>query len=71
MPRLYDSPEHESFRAAARCMLVNFGENGVRAVDNLLQYMGVRRAEELSPVGANYCRKLIEQQLPLRGDYAQ
>lgn len=68
--RTYNGPEHESFRAVARCMLVNFGANGLRCVDGLLNYMGVRNADELSPFGANYCRKHLEKQLPIRGDYA-
>jgi hypothetical protein len=69
MPRTYNGPEHESLRAVARCLLVNFGAHGMGWVDDMLTYMGVRKAEDLSPNGANFVRKCLERRLPLRGDY--
>lgn len=68
----YNSAAHESLRAVARCMWVNFGkEEGRRRVNGALTAMGVVHGSELSEFGANWTRKFLEKQLPLRGDYAQ
>lgn len=69
MPRTYNGPEHESLRAVARCLLVNYGKEGMAWATDMLDYMGVRKADELSPVGANLVRSHLERRLPLRGDY--
>ncbi len=62
--RTFNSPEHESFRAVTRCMSVAFGQDATRRIRGLLGYMGVSCSSQLSPEGANYCRKLLERQLP-------
>lgn len=66
----YNSPAHESFRAVCRSMLVHYGDAGSRRIKDLLKFMGVRYPSELSPDGVYHCRKIIERQLPIRGDYA-
>lgn len=67
----YDEVEHESLRAIVRCTLVNYGRAYTEArTTELKRFFRVERFEQLSPFGANKCRKLLEKQLPLRGDYA-
>ncbi|WP_316397315.1 hypothetical protein [Bradyrhizobium sp. 33ap4] len=67
----YDpSIEHESLRAVMRCYMVNFGwDEALRRRDELLGYFKVKAWNDMSPFGANVCRKIIERQLPLRGDF--
>ncbi len=68
--RLYDSPEHESLRATWRCMGACWGYvEANRRLNAFLGYFKVQSHAELSPEGANYARKLMEKQLPLRGDF--
>lgn len=67
----YDSPEHESLRAIVRCTLANFGQPYAEArTTELKRFFRIDGFEQLSPFGANKCRKLLQDQLPLRGDYA-
>jgi hypothetical protein len=68
--RLYSSPEHESMLAVGRCLRLHRGqqEAGQRFADLLRQFK-VTSAFELSPFGANFCRKMLEAQLP-RCDFA-
>ncbi len=69
--RRYDGPEHESLRAVTRCLFVNFGEAGRRrAYEFIVHALRVSDPAELSPWGANYARRHLEKQLPLRGDFA-
>lgn len=66
----YNSAAHESLRAVFRCFIVNFGEaEGWDRSRPALRAMGVKYVSELSEFGANYTRKFLEKQLPLRGDY--
>lgn len=69
--RRYDSPEHESLRAVTRCLILHFGRlDGMFRAYSLFQRLGVQYGADLSPVGANFARKILEKQLPLRGDFA-
>lgn len=66
----YNSAAHESLRATVRCLIANFGkEDGKRRGNELLRFMGVQYGSDLSPEGAWLCRKVLERQLPLRGDF--
>lgn len=68
--RTYDGPEHESLRAALRCLMVHRGVEMAKVQFNgLMRQLKVTDHSELSPWGANFARKHIEKQLPLRGDY--
>ena len=59
------SAEHESLVAVFRSMLVVFGNfEASRRATGLLHFMGVRDHNDLSPMGANYCRRHLEKQLP-------
>lgn len=61
----YNSAEHESLRAVIRSMIVRFGtDDAYRRMNGVLNYMGARYASDLSPSGANYCRKHLEWMLP-------
>lgn len=71
-PRTYNSPEHESLRAVINCLRANFGAYGeTKAREFIANGFRVTSPDELSPVGAYYCRKHLERALPFRGDFAQ
>jgi hypothetical protein len=69
-PRLYNSPEHESLLAIGRCLRLHLGPKlaGQRFL-GLMQQFKVTSMFELSPFAANFCRKILEKQLPIRGDF--
>lgn len=63
--RQYNSPEHESLLAVGRCLRLHKGQQDAgRRVSELLNQFGVVGVFELSPWGANFCRKILEGQLP-------
>lgn len=63
--RTYNAVEHESLRAVMRSMFVHFGaRDAYRRTSELLNYMNARYVSDLSPAGANYCRKQLERMLP-------
>lgn len=69
-PRHYYGPEHESLLAVGRCLWLHFGQQDAnRRVFGLLAQFKVTSIFHLSPFGANFCRKILEEQLP-RGDFA-
>jgi hypothetical protein len=68
--RLYNGPEHESLLAIGRCLWLHCGRvEANRRVFDLLAQFKVTSIFHLSPFGANFCRKILEKQLPIRGDY--
>lgn len=58
----YNSPAHESMRAAVRCMIVHVGENEARRHAEVVA--GWRNGSDLTPSEAYFCRKVLETQLP-------
>lgn len=70
-PTFYNGPEHESLLAIGRCLWLHFGQQDAnRRVFGLLQQFKVVSIFQLSPFGANFCRKVLEKQLPLYGDFS-
>jgi hypothetical protein len=66
----YNSAAHESLRAVIRCLIANFGKDEARTrANSAIRAMGVTYTSELSECGANWTRKFLEKQLPIRGDY--
>lgn len=56
----YNSPEHESLRASARSVLVNFGTAEKERIDRMIGALGFSGGSQMDPKTASLVRKLVD-----------